>query len=144
MCLQCHPPRLHFLGELAQNSLGQAAGPLGQDSGQGQGIVRATYAPGESAGKWAPACHCAGGGRGEGGPPFCWVNMGVQACLGTSRALSVKGAGQHFTKLGVARCQREGDREEHMGDSTNLAQDSTPPALARSRVETAGGLGVPS
>lgn len=87
LCLRCHPFQLGFLGESAQQQeSGQASGPLGQDSlGRAKvwSLVHMAYAPGESLGKWAPACHGAGRGR-EGGSPFCWVNTGVQACLGTS------------------------------------------------------------
>lgn len=77
LCLHCHPFQLGFLGELAQQpESGQDAGPLGQDflgRAKDGSLIRMAYAPDESSGKWAPACHGAGRGR-EGGPPFCWVN----------------------------------------------------------------------
>lgn len=57
-----------------------------------------------------------------------------------SRAISVRDAGQHFAKLGVARCQPEGDREEHLRVSTDLTWDSVPPVIARSRAEALGGM----
>ena len=48
----CRPPRLGFLGELAQQLPGQASGPLGQDSlgrARGWSLIHAAYAPGQSA-----------------------------------------------------------------------------------------------
>lgn len=115
LCLRRRPPQLGVLGGLAQQQeAGQAAGPLGQDSlGRARvwSLVRTAYAPGESEG------NSAGGGQ-EGGPPSCWVNMSVQACLGTS--LCYIGARQHFKELGVARFQPEGDREGHLRISTDL------------------------
>ena len=48
----CRPPRLGFLGELAQHQPGRASGPLGQDSlgrARGWSLIHAAYAPGQSA-----------------------------------------------------------------------------------------------
>lgn len=84
-------------------------------------------------------------GRAEGGRAT--LLLGKHGCSGLPRhvpALSVKGAGQHFTEQGVARCQQEGDREEHMAASTNKPRPGlSPAALARSRVEAAGGWRIP-
>lgn len=60
---------------------------------------------------------------GEGGreSQACWVNMGVQTCLGTSLTTLVKGTEKHFTELGVARCQPKDDKEGCLRVSTDLA-----------------------
>lgn len=82
-------------------------------------------------------------GEGGGRATLLLGKHDVQACLGTSWAISVRGTGQHFAELGVARCQPEGDRVGHLRVSADLAWDLASHICARSRTEAAGVLGVP-